>query len=294
VRPPGHHAGVKQAMGFCLHNNAAVAALAAKRAGAKKVLIVDWDVHHGNGTQEIFEGDKSVLYVSLHRHEYGNFYPGTGAAHEVGILDGQGFSVNIPWSRGGVGDNDYIFAFKTVVLPIAAEFAPDITIISAGFDAARGDPLGCCDVTPMGYSIMTSLLTACSGGRLLVILEGGYNLRSISSSATEVVKVLVGDGSSFDVATAPSKEGLETVLQVLKIQQQFWPILGPTYASLQAHQGSVFSKSTSKKRKHSGVPGPFWWNFGSKRLLYKALYEGPLLRKIKGFGQGKAIDSAEP
>jgi len=141
---------------------------------------------------------------------------------------------------------------------------------------------------------MTSLLTACSGGRLLVILEGGYNLRSISSSATEVVKVLVGDGSSFDVATAPSKEGLETVLQVLKIQQQFWPILGPTYASLQAHQGSVFSKSTSKKRKHSGVPGPFWWNFGSKRLLYKALYEGPLLRKIKGFGQGKAIDSAEP
>jgi len=118
VRPPGHHAGVKQAMGFCLHNNAAVAALAAKRAGAKKVLIVDWDVHHGNGTQEIFEGDKSVLYVSLHRHEYGNFYPGTGAAHEVGILDGQGFSVNIPWSRGGVGDNDYIFAFKTVVLPI--------------------------------------------------------------------------------------------------------------------------------------------------------------------------------
>jgi histone deacetylase 6 len=87
VRPPGHHAGVKQAMGFCLHNNAAVAALAAKRAGAKKVLIVDWDVHHGNGTQEIFEGDKSVLYVSLHRHEYGNFYPGTGAAHEVTLID---------------------------------------------------------------------------------------------------------------------------------------------------------------------------------------------------------------
>ncbi|XP_039789892.1 histone deacetylase 15-like isoform X4 [Panicum virgatum] len=177
VRPPGHHAGVKQAMGFCLHNNAAVAALAAKRTGAKKVLIVDWDVHHGNGTQEIFEGDKSVLYVSLHRHEYGNFYPGTGAAHEVGIHDGQGFSVNIPWSCGGVGDNDYIFAFKTVVLPIAAEFAPDITIISAGFDAARGDPLGCCDVTPTGYSIMTSLLTACSGGRLLVILEGGVNAK---------------------------------------------------------------------------------------------------------------------
>ncbi|KAL6647008.1 hypothetical protein ACP70R_014445 [Stipagrostis hirtigluma subsp. patula] len=247
VRPPGHHAGVKQAMGFCLHNNAAVAALAAQRAGAKKVLIVDWDVHHGNGTQEIFEGSKSVLYISLHRHEDGNFYPGTGAAHEVGVLDGRGFSVNIPWSRGGVGDNDYIFAFQHVVLPIAAEFAPDITIISAGFDAARGDPLGCCDVTPAGYSRMTSMLTACSGGRLLVILEGGYNLRSISSSATEVVKVLLGDGPNSDIdanATSPSKEGLRTVLQVLEIQQQFWPVLAPTYASLQALQGLVFSKYT--------------------------------------------------
>eukprot|EP00494_Astrolonche_serrata_P002136 UN02142 len=149
-------------MGFCLHNNAAVAALAAQKAGAKKVLIVDWDVHHGNGTQEIFEGNKSVLYISLHRHEDGSFYPGTGAADEVGVLDGKGFSVNIPWSCGGVGDNDYIFAFQHVVLPIATEFAPDITIISAGFDAARGDPLGCCDVTPAGYSQMTSMLTACS------------------------------------------------------------------------------------------------------------------------------------
>lgn len=287
VRPPGHHAGVKQAMGFCLHNNAAVAALAAKRAGAKKVLIVDWDVHHGNGTQEIFDGDKTVLYISLHRHEDGNFYPGTGAAHEVGVLDGQGFSVNIPWSRGGVGDDDYIFAFQTVVLPIASEFAADITIISAGFDAARGDPLGCCDVTPTGYSWMTSLLAGSSNGRLLVILEGGYNLRSISSSATEVVKVLLGEGpnrASFVVS--PSKEALSTVSQVLKIQQQFWPVLGPTYASLQAQQGSVSSNHSNelKKRKRSGGgPGPFWWKMGSKRLLYEALIEPRSRpRKLKG------------
>lgn len=287
VRPPGHHAGVKQAMGFCLHNNAAVAALAAKRAGAKKVLIVDWDVHHGNGTQEIFDGDKTVLYISLHRHEDGNFYPGTGAAHEVGVLDGQGFSVNIPWSRGGVGDDDYIFAFQTVVLPIASEFAADITIISAGFDAARGDPLGCCDVTPTGYSWMTSLLAGSSNGRLLVILEGGYNLRSISSSATEVVKVLLGEGpnrASFVVS--PSKEALTTVSQVLKVQQQFWPVLGPTYASLQAQQGSVSSNHSNelKKRKRpGGGPGPFWWKMGSKRLLYEALIEPRSRpRKLKG------------
>ncbi|KAL7178771.1 hypothetical protein ACSBR1_042180 [Camellia fascicularis] len=188
VRPPGHHAGVRHAMGFCLHNNAAVAALAVQAAGAKKVLIVDWDVHHGNGTQEIFEGNKSVLYISLHRHEGGKFYPGTGAAHEVGTRGAEGYCVNVPWSHGGVGDNDYIFAFQHVVLPIASEFAPDFTIISAGFDAARGDPLGCCDVTPAGFAQMTHMLNALSGGKLLVILEGGYNLRSISSSATAVIK----------------------------------------------------------------------------------------------------------
>ncbi|KAL7596657.1 hypothetical protein Lser_V15G28553 [Lactuca serriola] len=107
VRPPGHHAGVRQAMGFCLHNNAAIAASAAQAAGAKKVLIVDWDVDHGNGTHEIFEQNKTVLYISLHRHEGGKFYPGTGAAHEVGCMGGEGYCVNVPWSRGGVGDHSY-------------------------------------------------------------------------------------------------------------------------------------------------------------------------------------------
>ncbi|VAI13486.1 unnamed protein product [Triticum turgidum subsp. durum] len=291
VRPPGHHAGVKQAMGFCLHNNAAVAALAAQKAGAKKVLIVDWDVHHGNGTQEIFEGNKSVLYISLHRHEDGSFYPGTGAADEVGVLDGKGFSVNIPWSCGGVGDNDYIFAFQHVVLPIATEFAPDITIISAGFDAARGDPLGCCDVTPAGYSQMTSMLTACSEGKLLVILEGGYNLRSISSSATEVVKVLLGDGPSYGTdAAAPSKEGMQTVLQVLDIQQKYWPVLVPIFASLQAQQGPTSSKYVNaenklKRRMLTGGPGPVWWKWGSKRLLYEVLFEGRRPRKSSAKGK---------
>ncbi|KAL7615133.1 hypothetical protein Lser_V15G05440 [Lactuca serriola] len=107
VRPPGHHAGVRQAMGFCLHNNAAIAGSAAQAAGAKKVLIVDWDVHHGNGTQEIFEQNKTVLYISLHRHEGGKFYPGTGAAHEVGSMGGEGYCVNVPWSCGGVGDHSH-------------------------------------------------------------------------------------------------------------------------------------------------------------------------------------------
>uniref|UniRef100_A0A1D1Z292 histone deacetylase n=1 Tax=Anthurium amnicola TaxID=1678845 RepID=A0A1D1Z292_9ARAE len=274
VRPPGHHAGVKQAMGFCLHNNAAVAALAAQAAGAKKVLIVDWDVHHGNGTQEIFEGNRSVLYVSLHRHENGRFYPGTGAAEEVGIMDAEGYCVNIPWKTGGVGDNDYIFAFQQVLLPIAMEFAPDLTIISAGFDAARGDPLGCCDVTPDGYAQMTYMLNSVSQGKLLVVLEGGYNLRSISSSAIAVIKVLLGDKPTCEMNDIqPSRLGLQTVLEVLNIQLKFWPILKSNHDKLQL-QWDLMSPPKKKKemRRRRNLVGPLWWQWSSKRLVYIQLY----------------------
>ncbi|KAF5730382.1 Histone deacetylase 15 isoform 1 [Tripterygium wilfordii] len=284
VRPPGHHAGVRQAMGFCLHNNAAVAALAAQVAGAKKVLIVDWDVHHGNGTQEIFEQNKSVLYISLHRHEGGKFYPGTGAAHEVGTKGAEGYCVNVPWSRGGVGDNDYIFAFQHVVLPIASEFAPDFTIVSAGFDAARGDPLGCCDVTPVGYAQMTHMLNAVTGGKLLVILEGGYNLRSISSSALAVIKVLLDESAGCELANGtPSKAGLQTVLEVLKIQMNFWSTLESRFTELQSQWGIHFfdnKKKQLKKRRRGGAP--IWWKWGRKRLLYHFL-GGHLHVKSKSF-----------
>ncbi|XP_031105041.1 histone deacetylase 15 isoform X2 [Ipomoea triloba] len=273
VRPPGHHAGVKQAMGFCLHNNAAVAAFAAHSAGAKKVLIVDWDVHHGNGTQEIFDRSKSVLYISLHRHEDGRFYPGTGAAEEVGSMGAAGYCVNIPWSRGGVGDNDYVFAFQHIVLPIALEFAPDFTIISAGFDAARGDPLGCCDVTPAGYALMTQMLTDLSGGKLLVILEGGYNLRSISSSATAVIKVLLGESPEANPdCTVPSKSGLRSVMEVMKIQMNFWPTLESNFNKILSRWGLYAFQNTRKptKKKRRAVV-PIWWRWGRKRFLYHLL-----------------------
>ncbi|WJX95700.1 Histone deacetylase 15, variant 2 [Trifolium repens] len=278
VRPPGHHAGVKDVMGFCLHNNAAVAALAAQAAGARKVLILDWDVHHGNGTQEIFEQNNSVLYISLHRHEGGTFYPGTGGAHEVGYMGAEGFCVNIPWSRGGVGDNDYIFAFQHVVLPIASEFAPDFTIISAGFDAARGDPLGGCDITPSGYAQMTHMLNALSGGKMLVILEGGYNLRSISSSATAVIKVLLGDSCVGDSRVCelensfPSKSGLQTVFEVLDIQKFFWPSLKPIFMNVMSlwkmHCVGKKSKPTKKRRR---ILPPMWWRWGRRSFLFHML-----------------------
>ncbi|GAA0168439.1 histone modifying enzyme [Lithospermum erythrorhizon] len=153
VRPPGHHAGLHSTMGSCLYNNAAIAAIAAKGAGAKKVLIVDWDIHHGNGTQEIFANHNSVLYISLHRHEGGSFYPGTGGACEVGKKYAKGFTVNIPWKCRDVGDNDYIFAFQTVVLAIVSQFDPDLTIVSVGFDAPSD-----CDVSLAGYAQMTAML----------------------------------------------------------------------------------------------------------------------------------------
>lgn len=241
VRPPGHHAGITDVMGFCLHNNAAIAARAAQAAGAKKVLIVDWDVHHGNGTQEIFEHDNSVLYISLHRHEGGRFYPGTGAANEVGSLDGEGFSVNIPWKCGGVGDEDYIFALQHVVLLIGEQFAPDLTIVSAGFDAAKGDPLGGCEVTPFGFAYMTKMLSDLFKGKLLVILEGGYNLRSIAASATAVVKVLLGENLGFvtdDIK--PSKSCLETLLEVLEIQSHYWSILNGRYLQLRTQWEALY------------------------------------------------------
>ncbi|XP_021761269.1 histone deacetylase 15-like isoform X2 [Chenopodium quinoa] len=271
IRPPGHHAGVHESMGFCLHNNAAITALAAQVAGAKKVLIVDWDVHHGNGTQDIFDKNKSVLYISLHRHEGGNFYPGTGAAHEVGTMGGEGYCVNVPWSCGGVGDNDYIFAFQHVVLPIAQEFTPDFVIISAGFDAARGDPLGGCDVTPAGYACMTDMLNSLAGGKLLVILEGGYNLRSISSSATAVIKVLLGERPENQFkGIAPSAACMQTVLDVLNIQTNFWSSLSSNIMKLQSCWESYLAgnKRKTKKRKHRVVAPPIWWKWGRKRFLY--------------------------
>ncbi|CAN7117700.1 unnamed protein product [Brassica rapa subsp. narinosa] len=260
VRPPGHHAGIKDAMGFCLHNNAAVAALVAQAAGARKVLIVDWDVHHGNGTQEIFEKNKSVMYISLHRHEGGKLYPGTGAANEVGTNGAEGYCVNVPWSCSGVGDRDYIYAFQHVVLPIASAFSPDFVIVSAGFDAAKGDPPGCCKisfiVTPAGYSRMTQMLGDLCGGKMLVILEGGYNLRSISSSATAVIKVLLGENAENDlpIATAPpSRACLRTVLDVMNIQMKFWPSLAASYSKLLSEWEASRPEKRAEPRREAVV-----------------------------------------
>lgn len=176
-RPPGHHATGERAMGFCLLNTIAIAAAHALESGFPRVAIVDWDVHHGNGTQDIFYARDDVLFCSTHRYG-GRFFPGTGAADERGVGDGEGSTVNVPL-RAGDGDRQVVDAFESVILPEVERFAPDLVLISAGYDAHRDDPLGGLDVTDEGFRTLASgvidVAHRHAGGRVLAVLEGGYH-----------------------------------------------------------------------------------------------------------------------
>lgn len=232
VRPPGHHAEPETPGGFCLFSNVAVAAknmLKLYPESVRKIVIVDWDIHHGNGTQKAFLNDPRVLYISLHRYENGRFYPGTkaGSLHMVGEGTGEGYNVNIPWSAPGTGDGDYIYAFNKVVIPIISEFDPDLLIVSSGFDAADGDIIGGCHVSPAGYGYMTHMLKAIARGKMSVILEGGYNLDSISKSALGVAKVLIGEPPESTITAQPLLDTIETIDDVIKVQSKYWNCLKP-------------------------------------------------------------------
>lgn len=197
VRPPGHHAEPGKAMGFCLFNNVAIAAEAARRHGAERVLVLDWDVHHGNGTQAAFWERRDVLYQSVHQYPY---YPGTGATHEVGEGEGEGFTVNcgIP---GGATDADYAAIFQGLFLPIAEQFRPQLILVSAGFDPHRSDPIGGMMITERGFAAMCSALKSLAesvcGGKLVLLLEGGYSLDGLSQSVHACVEVLAGRSDTF-------------------------------------------------------------------------------------------------
>src|SRR5688572_10479224 len=180
VRPPGHHALPDRAMGFCLLNNVAVAAAHARALGAERVAILDWDVHHGNGTEDMFYADPSVLYVSLHQAPY---YPGTGAASDIGSGEGRGYTVNVPLSAGA-RDAVYLAAFERVIGPVLEAYRPSLMLVSAGFDAHERDPLGGMALTDLGYAALSRRLLGvlpehCAIG---LVLEGGYDLAGLESA----------------------------------------------------------------------------------------------------------------
>lgn len=190
ARPPGHHATFSEAMGFCLYNNAAVAAEKAKRMGLDRVLIVDYDIHHGNGTQDIFYKRDDVLYFSTHRYP---FYPGTGKFDEVGEGKGKGYTVNVPLPAG-LGDGEYAKIYEEIYTPVAQRFSPDIVIVSAGFDAHYKDPLGDMRLTEEGFSYITDVILKSSPGckGFVFILEGGYSIEGLTASVREVLLTMSG------------------------------------------------------------------------------------------------------
>ncbi|KAM8976834.1 histone deacetylase 7 isoform 2-T2 [Pelodytes ibericus] len=232
VRPPGHHADPTTAMGFCFFNSVAIAAKQLQqRLDVRKILIVDWDVHHGNGTQQVFYRDPNVLYISLHRHDNGNFFPGSGAADEVGAGCGEGFNVNVAWTGGldpPMGDAEYLAAFRTVVMPIAHEFSPDVVLVSAGFDAAEGHPapLGGYKVTAKCFGHMTHQLMSLAEGRVVLALEGGHDLTSICDASEACVSALLGKEldplSEETLRQRPNPNAVRSLENCIQVQSKYW------------------------------------------------------------------------
>jgi acetoin utilization deacetylase AcuC-like enzyme len=232
IRPPGHHAERDRAMGFCLFNNVAIGAYyAIKHFSLERILIVDWDVHHGNGTQHSFYEDPRVLYFSTHR--YGFFYPGTGSATEVGKGEGTGFTVNVPLSTGA-GDSDYGNIFEKILRPIALEYQPQLILISAGFDIHFDDPLGGMKVTERGFARMTQILMeiaeTAAQGRLIITLEGGYDVNGQGRSVKAVLKELaqVSPINKEELLEMEKKDypRIEPLLrQIKEIQKKYWKTL---------------------------------------------------------------------
>ncbi len=222
VRPPGHHAEYGRPMGFCLLNNVAIAAAWLRRRGLGRVAIVDWDLHHGNGTQHLFEDDPDVLYVSTHQYPY---YPGTGAVTEVGRGAGVGRTVNLPFPAG-FGDAEFRRGFDEIVAPVLHQFAPDFVLISAGFDCDGRDPLGGLRVTPAGIAHMTQTLCAVAAetaqGRVVAVLEGGYDLDALVEGVDAVLRVMQGHPAPLVVGSGIRADGV--LATVRAAQAPYWDL----------------------------------------------------------------------
>jgi acetoin utilization deacetylase AcuC-like enzyme len=222
VRPPGHHAEPAMGMGFCLLGNVGIGARHAQRAyGVGKVLIVDYDVHHGNGTEAMFYDDPSILFISLHQGKNGfggPFYPGTGAIHDIGTDKGLGANINIPLPPGH-GDDSYAALFEQVVVPAARRFKPELILVSAGFDAHWLDPLAGIKLSLIGYGALTSTLITLAnelcGGRIAFVMEGGYNLEALSNGVANIARLLLGDTEIADPLGLPSRTEARDIAPII-------------------------------------------------------------------------------
>jgi acetoin utilization deacetylase AcuC-like enzyme len=229
IRPPGHHAERAAAKGFCLYNNIAVGARHARHElGLDRVLIVDWDLHHGNGTQHCFEEDPSVLFFSVHRSF---FYPGSGRLREVGRGAGKGFTINIPLVPG-FGDGEYLVLFENIMRPVALEFKPEIILVSAGFDIHHNDPMGGMQITPKGFAAMTrsvlDMADDCCDGKVVMALEGGYDLEALRDSVREVLKEMAGlqhTDKHETMSQADLKKIEYTLWRTRRVHKKHWKCL---------------------------------------------------------------------
>eukprot|EP00884_Botryococcus_braunii_P020661 jgi/Botrbrau1/7279/Bobra.0318s0016.1 len=242
VRPPGHHAEANLVEGFCVFNNAAIAARYAQNLGKSRILILDWDVHHGNGTQSIFEEDPTLLYISVHRYDGGKFYPGSsGDPKHVGLRDGKGFNVNIGWNEAGIGDIAYYEAFETIVLPITEKFNPELVIISAGFDAAEGDPLGECKVSPGCFANMTQMMVKL--GPTALFLEGGYNLKATAECTEACLRVMMGEPPPpKQISGSIEDHVVVSIYTTLKLQVGYWDCLHDKKKNFEKRHASVLER----------------------------------------------------
>ena len=221
VRPPGHHAERGRAMGFCLFNNVAVAAAQARAQGLERILCIDWDVHHGNGTQHSFWRSPEVLFVSTHQWP---LYPGSGHESEMGEHEGRGYTVNVPLPAG-CGDPDYAAVFADLIVPIADQYKPELVLVSAGFDAHADDPLGGMGLSADGFASLCGTVKAIAdrhcAGKLLLTLEGGYDLTALADSVRACLEVLAHGGSPA-VAPGASPGARDAIARVKAAQSPYW------------------------------------------------------------------------